>query len=70
MLNSLNKFQMDSLIDRMAVQTYYPTQKVISAGTPIGTKLWVVLKGELKAFDRNIGVFNCIGDKDLLAPPG
>ena len=64
-LNGLNKFQTDSVIEKMQIVKFGEGEPVIEADTE-KNKLWIIVQGALKSDAGNsLGVFECIGDSDL-----
>ena len=66
-LNQLNPIQVNNVLNSLEVKTYTKGQVVVPAGTIKGSKMWMVLKGNV-VDRRNVvigDVFSCIGDVEL-----
>lgn len=65
-LKVLTKSQSEAAIGLMTIQSYSSTQIVIGRGSPKGDKIYIVLKGCLKAGNKMLGIYSCIGDEQVL----
>lgn len=69
-LNHLQSFQIDKLIEISTVTSYSNGFTIIGPGIKLGYKLWILLKGTLLTSSNNkeIQIYSVIGVDDLMNP--
>jgi cGMP-dependent protein kinase len=64
-LKSLNKSQVEAIIDKMDIACYKPGQIVIGRGSCKRNKVFIVLKGTIRSQSKSLGLYCCIGDEEI-----
>lgn len=64
-LKSLNKSQIEAIIDKMDIACYKPGQIVIGRGSAKKNKIFIVLKGSIRSSNKTFGLYACVGDEEI-----